>query len=80
MFEEAEALGNMAQGSMLLDQAAKDCVDIYNAQRNAIFEAQVAVAPVAVEFTLLPKPIALRERQRRHGRPARTAAPAQGRS
>jgi hypothetical protein len=59
MFEEAEARGNITQGLKLLEQAAKECGDMYKAQRTATPEAQLTAAPVAVEFTLAPGPIDL---------------------
>lgn len=59
MFEEAEARGNMAQGLKLLEQAAKECGDMYTVRRTTTPDAQVTAAPVAVEFTQVPRPMVL---------------------
>ncbi|WP_122613853.1 DUF2280 domain-containing protein [Pseudomonas viridiflava] len=55
MFEEAEARGNIAQGLKLLEQAAKECGDIYtNCRVKADDLAGGDAAPVRVEFVIAP--------------------------
>ncbi|WP_346400142.1 DUF2280 domain-containing protein [Pseudomonas syringae] len=55
MFEEAEARGNIAQGLKLLEQAAKECGDLYI---NRCVKSDNLVsgdaAPVRVDFVLAP--------------------------
>jgi len=61
MFEEAEARGNMAQGLKLLEQAAKECGDMYTARRTGGAGSSGELATrIAVEFSLAPgSPISL---------------------
>ncbi|MEQ4312200.1 DUF2280 domain-containing protein [Pseudomonas syringae] len=55
MFEEAEARGNIAQGLKLLEQAAKECGDLYTNRRVKSDNLVSGDAePVRVEFVLAP--------------------------
>jgi hypothetical protein len=55
MLEEAEESGHIAQALKLLEQAAKECGDLYNSRPGkADDRASKLAAPVRVEFVLAP--------------------------
>ncbi|WP_122415956.1 DUF2280 domain-containing protein [Pseudomonas viridiflava] len=61
MVEEAEERGHLAQAAKLLEQAAKECGDIYTARRTGGAGSSGELATrIAVEFSLAPgSPISL---------------------
>ncbi|QXG29094.1 DUF2280 domain-containing protein [Pseudomonas viridiflava] len=61
MMEEAEERGNLAQAAKLLEQAAKECGDMYTVRRNnGAGPSGEQAKRIAVEFSLAPgSPISL---------------------